>query len=124
MWHQGHMHILRSFFALFLVLVLLPWGAFAKQMPTGRTAPQSALVQDWAAGHEASATVRSDAKLVSTKHCRGPVLPGSACNPVLGLLPEASAVAGTQRLAHPRASADLSAIGRDPSPPLGPPRSC
>lgn len=123
MWHLIPMLGLRSLFALFLALALLPWGAFANQMPSGRSAPHSAFVQDWAGEHEFTASAQTEAKLVAPKHCRGPVLPGSACNPVLGLLPEAADTPWADGVAHPRATADLAATGRDLSPPLGPPRS-
>lgn len=105
---------LRFIFAVLLVLVLLPWGAYSAQMP------QAANLQ---AGLSAEAT-QTETNLVAPKHCRGPALPGSPCNPVLGLLPEAAAIAGTQGVAHLRASADLAAIRQDLSPPLEPPRPC
>lgn len=124
MWHLIPMLGLRSLFALFLALALLPWGAFANQMPSGRSAPHSAFAESWAGEDTFTASTQTEEKLVAPKHCRGPVLPGSACNPVLGLLPEATGILGAQGVAHPRATADLAATGRDLSPPLGPPRSC
>lgn len=123
------MHAFRPLFALLLVLVLLPWGAYSARMPAAANPPPHAI--DLVATTKAAvlavvlaARTQSDVRLVAPKYCRGPVLPGSACNPVLGLLPEAAAVAGAQDVAHPRANADLAAIGRDLSPPLGPPRPC
>lgn len=125
MWQSVGMHAFRSLFALLLVLVLLPWGAYSAQMPGAANPPSRAIAL--AATTETAALgaqTQDDVRLVSPKHCRGPVLPGSACNPVPGLLPETAAIAGIRDVVHLRAAADLAATGRDLSPPLAPPRSC
>lgn len=122
MWHLNQMQVLRPFFALFLVLALLPWGAFAGKAPAIKTAPQSALVQTGAGGSEAFAAAQSDTRLEAPKRCRAPVLPGSPCNPVLGLLPDTITLAQSQEANHPRASADLAAVGYNPAPPRWPPK--
>lgn len=122
MWHLDVMQVLRPFLALFLVLALLPWGAFTGKATVISSAPQSALVQAGAGGSEVFAAGQNETRLEAPKRCRAPVLPGSPCNPVPGLLPDTITLAQSQEATHPRASADLAAVGYNPAPPRWPPK--
>lgn len=119
------MTTLRSFAILLLVLVLLPWGAFASQSNVQQPAIANLSYADLSMvmmeNDVGTATVTVSA---NAKRCRFAGLIGSACSPDITIprstLPRDPVVT---RNVVPRAD-DTRLVGATPSTALDPPRFC
>lgn len=112
---QGRMTFTRPIFLAFVILLLLPWGAYF-------SGPAAAAPSSAAEPMEQHYTV-AETLIAPDKTCRNAVLPGGPCGPDLAI------PALPQPLLKAKVSANhpiylvILGQGRMPSPSRGPPRA-
>ena len=114
---QGPMTITRPIFLAFVILLLLPWGAYFSG-PVAAAQPSAAqAMQQQIFGAETQTLIAPQ------KTCRNAVLPGAPCGPDLAI-PAMSQPLFMAKVAanHPIYLAILGQ-GRTPAPSRGPPRA-
>ena len=120
--------MLRRLFLTMLTLALLPWGAYANTQAFSGAATVAYFVEEdglqtVCARVEAAQPVQGDAILIAPHQCKGPALPGTPCNPVLGLLPDPVRLPAAYTEGPVPVTAVFNWIGRAPAPGIRPPRA-
>lgn len=123
------MQLLRSITTFIAILMVMPWGAYSGAQASQARFQQSAatLVADVDASLVA---VTSDPKRGAQvlapmpKRCRAAVLIGSACGPDVAIPTASIALNPLVAINSVWRAAEVRLIGRVPSEPLDPPRSC
>lgn len=120
--------MLRRIFVLMLTLAMLPWGAYANTQAFPAAVAVAYFteedgLQTVCARVEAGTPVQGDAILIAPHQCKGPALPGTPCNPVLGLLPEPVRLPAAYAAEPVPVLAVFNWTGRVPAPGIRPPRA-
>ena len=120
--------MLRRLFLTMLTLALLPWGAYANTQAFSGLATVAVVVaedgvQTVCARIEAGKPVQGDAILLAPHQCKGPALPGTPCNPVLGLLPDPVRLPDADATGPVPVLTVFNWTGRAPAPGIRPPRA-
>ena len=120
--------MLRRLFLTMLTLALLPWGAYANTQAFSGAAAVAFFVEEdglqtVCARVEAAQPVQGDAILIAPHQCKGPALPGTPCNPVLGLLPDPVRLPAAHATDPALVLTVFNWTGRAPAPGIRPPRA-
>lgn len=123
------MQLFRSITTLIAILMVMPWGAYS-----GAQASQARFQQNAAtfvAEVDASLVAvtndtKRDAQVLAPtpKRCRAAVLIGSACGPDVAISETRIALDPLVAINSVGRAAEVRLVGRVPSAPLDPPRSC
>lgn len=120
---------LRSLLLAFLVVAVLPWGAYAAdfggaaQPALAGPSPVAAapLLSDAGDGTRVRLS-GTPAAHAAVSLCHGPAIPGSPCNPVPGVLPPAPVLPDAAARAAPFPASAVPGRDLNPAQDLPPPR--
>ena len=112
--------MIRSALSILVILIILPWGAFAAagSLPNG----QSQFIASPTADVVAQDSQDNTLKVQAPKRCRTSGLPGTPCSPYRALPVAADMVFERSVRAIRLRTPELHLHGRDDAPPRDPPR--
>jgi len=119
------MRMPRSFISLLTILIMLPWGAYARNVPIQSQNEQQdvhALELMSNQAFDAAVQLRKNTKVSVKKKCRIAILPGSPCGPDRALPATTKSVFESSVSRHPIPIKNWYIRGRHSGPPRDPPR--